>query len=338
MSDPRYYLISVSNKENLDLCLEYNLAGFLSSQNGLWTFLDIDVGDYVSFLYGARVKNLYKVIRKVAYKNAESLPPWKPITFRESGNTYAFPYRLELKLEREFDESMVRPEFAYVAEDLLLRGGYRKTHFQTDATTLSYVSTLGRSTQELIESKIPDTLKFADLEFVPKIVFSKAKSDSENNGYTVAKFNESILQSLLKRKLSAILKDVLKYFGSDKNPDEFEILSEKALSRGFVDLFIKLKHPVGKNQYILVEVKNRKASSEDFEQIIEYIRDFDKEGELLGGIIIASGFPSKGKLDTVNILRVKFFFHNLDESKEYYYQDLLDKLELTIVENDATLF
>lgn len=331
MLDPRYYLISVSNKENLDLCIKYNLAGFPSSRNGLWTFLDIDVGDYVSFLYGARVKNLYKVIRKIAYKNAESLPPWKPITFRESGNTYTFPYRLELKLEREFDESMVRPEFAYVAEDLLLRGGYRKTHFQADATTLSYVSTLGISPHNSIKYENSDTFKFSDLEFVPKILFSNADSDYEDSNYTVTKFNENILQSLLKRKLNSILKDVLRYFGSDKNPDEFEILSEKALSRGFIDLFIKLKHPVGKNQYILVEVKNRKASSKDFEQITEYIKDFDKEGELLGGIVIASDFPSRGKLDTLNILRVKFFFRNLDESKEYCYQDLLDKLELTIV-------
>ncbi|WP_448377992.1 hypothetical protein [Fervidobacterium sp.] len=98
MLDPRYYLISVSNKENLDLCIKYNLAGFPSSRNGLWTFLDINVGDYVSFLYGTRVKNLYRVMRKIAYKNAESLPPWESITFRESGNTYTFPYRLELKL------------------------------------------------------------------------------------------------------------------------------------------------------------------------------------------------------------------------------------------------
>ncbi|WP_448377991.1 hypothetical protein [Fervidobacterium sp.] len=228
---------------------------------------------------------------------------------------------------------MVRPEFAYVAEDLLLRGGYRKTHFQADATTLSYVSTLGTSPHNSIKYENSDTFKFSDLEFVPKTLFSNTDSDYEDSNYTVTKFNENILQSLLKRKLNSILKDVLRYFGSDKNPDEFEILSEKALSRGFIDLFIKLKHPIGKNQYILVEVKNRKASSKDFEQITEYIKDFDKEGELLGGIVIASDFPSRGKLDTLklNILRVKFFFRNLDESKEYCYQDLLDKLELTIV-------
>ncbi len=72
---PSYFLISVSNRENLELCMKYALAGFTNSINGLWTFLDIDVGDYVSFLYGARVRNLYRVVEKVAYRNAEKLPP-----------------------------------------------------------------------------------------------------------------------------------------------------------------------------------------------------------------------------------------------------------------------
>ena len=65
---PNYFLISVSNKKNLELCIKYAMAGFTNSINGFWTFSDIDIGDYVSFLYGARVKNLYRVIKKVAYK------------------------------------------------------------------------------------------------------------------------------------------------------------------------------------------------------------------------------------------------------------------------------
>ncbi|WP_297477995.1 hypothetical protein [Thermococcus sp.] len=97
MSD--YFLVSLSNRENLELCVKYNLAGFTNSTNGLWTFFDIEVGDYISFLYGARVRNLYRVAKKVAYKSAEKLPPWPPITFR-SKRTYYFPFRLLLKLER----------------------------------------------------------------------------------------------------------------------------------------------------------------------------------------------------------------------------------------------
>ncbi|MBT1248700.1 MULTISPECIES: hypothetical protein [unclassified Thermosipho (in: thermotogales)] len=59
-----YFLIAFSNKTNLNLCIKYALAGFTNSINGLWTFIDIQKGDYVSFLYGARVFNLYKVEKK----------------------------------------------------------------------------------------------------------------------------------------------------------------------------------------------------------------------------------------------------------------------------------
>ncbi|MEM2900375.1 MAG: hypothetical protein QXT63_06240 [Thermoplasmata archaeon] len=138
-----YFLISVSNRTNLELCIEYALAGFTNSINGLWTFMEIQEEDYISFLYGAKVFNLYKVIKKEAIKNADILPPWPSITFKMSGKTYYFLFRLYLKPLRKFIEPMVRPEFAYVAENLLLRGGYRKTHFQADQTTLQTVSQIG---------------------------------------------------------------------------------------------------------------------------------------------------------------------------------------------------
>ncbi|MGC9771022.1 hypothetical protein [Fervidobacterium islandicum] len=332
MSEPKYYLISVSNKENLNLCVKYQLAGFPSSTNGLWSYLDIDEGDYISFLYGARIKNLYKVEKKIAYKNAEKLPPWKPITFKESGKTYSFPYRMKLRLVREFDESIVRSEFAYVAEDLLLRGGYRKTHFQADAAMLSYVSSLGRSVEISTEQKIETPISDLDVEeFVPKITFRKTQPQIGKEDYTVVKFNENILQSLLKRTLSSLLNEILIRCGSNKQPHEFEILSEKALSKGFVDLFVKLKHPVERNQYILVEAKNRVASNKDLNQLNEYIDDFDKEGELLCGILIAEDFPKNLKTNTAKILKIKYSFDGLNQNKDYEYDQLVSMMKLEII-------
>jgi len=92
-----------------------------------------------------------------------------PITFR-SKRTYYFPFRLFLKLEREFNEPMVRQEFSYVVENLLLRGGYRKTHFQADTITLYNVSEMGTHF----------TGKSGHIElntetFEPKIVFKREK-------------------------------------------------------------------------------------------------------------------------------------------------------------------
>src|SRR5258708_5249755 len=88
---PSYFLISVSTRENLDLCTRYGLAGFPSGESGAWTFCEIHEGDYVSFLYGARAHNLYRVVKRESLSDAEHLPPWKPLVFKESGKTYSFP-------------------------------------------------------------------------------------------------------------------------------------------------------------------------------------------------------------------------------------------------------
>ena len=69
-----YFLISVSNRKNLELCVNYALAGFTNSINGLWTFSEIQEGDFISFLYGAKAHNLYRVEGKEAIKDARDLP------------------------------------------------------------------------------------------------------------------------------------------------------------------------------------------------------------------------------------------------------------------------
>ncbi len=314
-----YFLISLSNRENLELCIEYGLAGFTNSINGLWTFFDINVGDYVSFLYGARVRNLYKVVGKVAYKNAEGLPPWPPITFR-SKRTYYFPFRLFLKQEREFNEPMVKPEFSYVAENLLLRGGYRETHFQADTVTFYNVSEMGTVFDG--ETK---HLELNAKTFEPKIVFRRENQKIPEKFY----FRELILQSLVRRKIQySILKDALEFFGLDNAPEEFEVLGEKALPEGYVDIFIKLRHPKGTNKYLPVEVKTGKAQRKDLDQLRRYINEFSNE--TVGGILIAKDF-SKSVLNDPKILAVEYHFKDIDPSKEYSYEELLKMLALEVI-------
>lgn len=53
-----YFLVSLSTHENLELCLKYALAGFPSGESGAWTFCEINEGDFISFLYGAKICNL----------------------------------------------------------------------------------------------------------------------------------------------------------------------------------------------------------------------------------------------------------------------------------------
>jgi len=295
------------------------MAGFTNSINGLWTFFDIDVGDYVSFLYGARVRNLYKVVEKKAYKNAEKLPPWPPVTFKMSGKTYYFPFRLFLSQERLLDEPMVRPEFSYVAENLLLRGGYRKTHFHADSITFYNISQMGMPYEGENES-----LHLEAETFEPKIVFKKENETIPEKFY----FREIILQSLVRKKIpNTILGEILERFGMLQNASEFEVLGEKALPEGYVDIFIKLRHPTASNRYILVEVKTGKAQRKDIRQLLEYMSEYGREA--VGGVLVARDFPRKANAD--GVVFVNYRFDDLDVEGEYAFEKLLELLRLEVV-------
>ncbi len=323
-----YFLVSVSTRENLDLCKKYRWAGFTNSVNGLWTFLDISEGDYVSFLYGARVHNLYRVVQKIAFRDAENLPPWPRVTFR-SQYTYYFPFRLLLEQERAINEPMVRHEFAYVAENLLLRGGYRRTHFQADEVTLHQVSKMGKrriaphaALKEVLGTETVAT-------FTPLITFNQQKV---NNPY-VFPFRELILQALLRKKLSTrkeMLQTLLKDVGIDDSAEAFEVLGEKALPEGFVDLVIKRRYPRGKDDVVFIEVKTGRASLKDIEQLERYLHiASDAEGKVRG-VLIARNFPRRlpKNLSSILLARYTFNFSSENENGTFSYADLLERLEV----------
>src|SRR5271168_2238614 len=231
---PSYFLISVSTRENLNLCIEYGLAGFPSGENGAWTYCEIEEGDLVSFLYGARAHNLYRVTKREALRNAELLPPWKLLTFQETGKTYSFPFRLQLQPVRAFSEALVRAEFAYVAENLLLRGGYSKTHFQADQTTLQSASQMGTP-----EEQRPKTLAIDELNtFVPRFTRNKELLNTPE----VTRFKETILQSAIRNHLKSetnlqLFLNQLEF--SQIAAADIEVLGEKAIPNGHIDILLK---------------------------------------------------------------------------------------------------
>lgn len=107
-----------------------------------------------------------------------------------------------------------------------------------------------------------ETLCLRGEVFQPKIVFKKEKVDSERFC-----FHELILQSLIRKKIrDEVLSVVLKQFEVDLSPDDFEVLGEKALPEGFADIFIKMRHPEGKNLYLVVEVKTGRAYSREVQR------------------------------------------------------------------------
>ena len=285
MPSPAYFPIAVSNRPNLDLCMRYGLAGFPGSGGGLWTFCDVQAGDYISFLYGARAYNLYQVREAEAIADAHTLPPWPPLTYAQSGRTYHFPFRLRLNPIREFEEPLVRAEFAYMAENLLPRSGYRKTHFQADQTTLQNISEMG----SLWSSTLDELQMPAYSTFAPSFTRTQDAQDIPQ----VFLFREVILQSALRDHLarSANLSWLLNVLCvQDLQSDSLEVLSEKGISEGHVDLLIKESVPIGMAKKIVVEVKLSSARPDDIVQLEQYMAEFG--AECVGGVLIAERFPN----------------------------------------------
>lgn len=320
-----YFLLSISNRTNLDLCMKHALAGFTNSISGLWTFVEIQEGDYVSFLYGARVFNLYKVMKRQALKNADKLPPWPSVTFRMSGKTYYFPFRLWLKPIRELNEPMVRPEFAYVAENLLLRGGYRKTHFQADQTTLHAVSQMGE-----LYAKPIDELNISNYEtFSPKLTWNRDLVKIPETFY----FQELILQSIIRHYLSATrrLQDLLHMVGlRDLKAGDLEVLGEKALPEGHIDMLIKDSKPIGVSRKIAIEVKTGRVNANDVKQLKKYLNEIGNE--CIAGILIGEQSSEKTLQEAANEKTTICFysFGDVHRDSETPFEELISKLRITV--------
>lgn len=283
MRKPNYFFVSVSTRQHLELCIRHAMAGFTNSVAGAWTFVEIREGDLISFLYAARAYNLYKVIGKEAVTEFKKLPPRPPVTFRESGRIYYFPFRLRLEPIREFCEPLVRPEFAYVAENLLLRGGYRRSHFQADQTTLQNVWQMGHSWNKPVEPIVLSQLA----TFVPKFVNDKSRLDIP----FICPFQEIILQSALRHYLSeeTNLNTFLEMTDlGHLSAEDLEVLGEKALAEGHVDILIKDRVPITQVRKIVVEVKLRRASRKDIEQLCKYMQEIGDE--CIAGVLIAEDF------------------------------------------------
>lgn len=283
INNPSYFLISVSTRENLDLCIKYGLAGFPSGESGAWTYCEIREGDFVSFLYGARAHNLYLVDKREAIADAEDMPPWKPLLFKESGKIYSFPFRLHLRAVRTFVETIVRNEFSYVAENLLLRGGYRKTHFQADQTTLQLVSEMGTRADGRVQVLPLPLYSTFPLRFTQNKDLIKRPE--------VFRFQETILQSAIRRHLMSEdnLQTLLsKVQFAAVHASALEILGEKATTQGHIDLLLKQRVPIGSALELPIEVKTKKAMPEDLVQLRGYMDEL--AGECPIGLLVAADF------------------------------------------------
>lgn len=205
------------------------------------------------------------------------------------------------------------------------RGGYKKTHFQADETTLNYVSKIGKTKNKIYDQK------WIKQSIIPKITFNKNNIDPPY----VCLFDELILQVLIKEYIGNnsgnVFNKILNYFNINENYYDFEVLSEKAISSGYIDLLIKRRHPIGKDHKIIIEVKKNKSRKKDIEQLTKYMEELE---DCVGGILVANNFTKTcfkqiSKTDK-KILFIKYDFKNLDKTKDYVFQDLFNMLNLNI--------
>lgn len=319
---PSYFFVAVSTKENLELCREYGLAGFPGSQNGAWTFADIEAGDYVSFVYGANAYDLYEVENKRAVLNADDLPPWPALEFTRGG-TYHFPFRLDLQQKRELEENLVRSEFRYIAENLLLRGGYSRSHFQADQTTLQQVSQMGEVSNPAGKN-VNWTAETGTAHWV--------RRRGDFRPPEVNKFIEEILHVLLRRRLSTSrgLAEFVELTGFEQLLEtNIEVLGERALPEGHLDILVKDAEPVGSSLKLPIEVKLNRCDDSDLDQLRGYMKQL--QPECPGGVLLAETIPRRLDVpDDVSLLRTKF--DGLDMSEPQSLIDMENSLTLSRVD------
>jgi hypothetical protein len=268
------------------------LAGFPSGENGAWTFCEIAEGDFISFLYGARAHNLYEVSKREALRDALSLPPWEPLTFRETGRTYSFHIDCCYSLS-VFSELLVRTEFAYVAENLLFCVAAIARRIFKQTKQLCRVFSKWEPWQTARSSLLPcRNIQLSLLRFT--------RTESLLKTPEIVRFRETILQAAFGSKANLAL--------NGTNADDLEILGEKALPEGHIDLLLKRRVPLGSALKIPIEVKTNRAQSKDLVQLRGYMNEL--HGECPIGVLIASDF-GRSAIEEASKLRMKLVRYSL---------------------------
>ena len=269
---------------------------------------------------------MYTVQKREAILDADKLPPWRLLEFKSSGKKYSFPFRLCLRPVRTFSESLVRTEFSYVAENLLLRGGYSKSHFQADQTTLQNVSEMGK-----LETSAPMTLEYPAYEVFP-LRFTRNRALLR--APAVMRFKEPILQSAIRQNLSLQpnLEKFCKQLSLPVASVDLEVLGEKALPEGHVDILLKQRTPIGLATKIPIEVKTKEAKEKDFEQVRGYMHEL--RGECPAAVLVAASFSKRvlfiGKESGIHLVRYTL---NVDLDKSPTFDEICQGLVLEPISN-----
>ena len=165
-------------------------------------------------------------------------------------------------------------------------------------------------------------------KFIPVFVGKGAKASPPET----FKLNEIILQAVMRKYLkdqrnqASFLNDL----GINMDPAQLEVLGEKALQEGIVDILIKETTSVPSSKKVAIEVKSNRATMKDFDQIGAYVNTLGKE--CLRGVLIARDFQkkviAKAKNSNISLVRFSLPFSN---DEKVCFDDLSEKFTLTIL-------
>jgi RecB family endonuclease NucS len=146
----------------------------------------------------------------------------------------------------------------------------------------------------------------------------------------VCPFHEYILQALVKDYLKndKHLGEVLRTIGiSDKTPRSFEVLGEKALPQGHVDILVKEANPSGTLCKFIIEIKSNTATKKDILQLDKYVVEIG--AECVGSILVAKDFSSK-ILTIAKDKKITLFKYSLPELHKHTmtYIELINNFSL----------
>ncbi len=124
----------------------------------------------------------------------------------------------------------------------------------------------------------------------------------------IFRFQELMLQTALRHQLQdeEKLGDFLKSVGYiNAPPDSLEVLGEKALTHGHIDLLLKQRIPLGSSLKIPLEVKMNRGQPRDVIQLRGYM---DELGECATGVLIAADFgrDAASKAASLGIMLVRY--------------------------------
>jgi len=162
--------------------------------------------------------------------------------------------------------------------------------------------------------------------FVPSFSYDLSQVDPP----FINRLSEVVLQSAIRHRFRSFndLGDVLARAGLDPaQQDRFEVLGEKALPQGHVDILIKDRVPIASARKVVVEVKLSAAARKDVDQLRDYVDELGSE--CLGGALIARSFSTRTVEYTRSSgLQPAIYDLEWSESKTMTFEELVNALSI----------